>query len=192
VLEDPDVEHPDAPNPPFRVNGMPKNSGGFLPCHATDPNEIDIGCWPLPAMARIFISHSSFDPPSSARDGIASTPEADAAEEHAALALDVRDKLATALRAAKHAVLLDKQGLGLGDRWRSVLNLWIGGCDAAVVILSQKALGSTYVAYEASILSHRHSAPGSSFQLIPVFIPPVDRVQYIIFNMVHIYDYYSD
>lgn len=125
-------------------------------------------------MARIFISHSSFDPPSKARDGITSTPEADAAEDHAALALEVRDKLATALRDAKHAVLLDKQGLGLGDRWRSVLNLWIGGCDAAVVLLSQKALASTYVGYEASILSHRHSAPGSTFQLIPVFIPPVE------------------
>ena len=40
--------------------------------------------------------------------------EADAAEEHARLALEVRDKLATALRAGGHAVLLDKEGSGWG------------------------------------------------------------------------------
>ena len=123
--------------------------------------------------ARIFISHSTFDPPERAREGIASPLEADAAEEHAKLALEIRDDLAKALRNAGHAVLLDKDGLELGDRWRSVLNVWIGGCDAAVLLLSPKALKSTYVAYEASILSHRHSLPGSKFRLIPVLIRPV-------------------
>ena len=124
--------------------------------------------------ARIFISHSTHDPASKAREGIASPAEAAAAETHAELSLAIRDRLAQALRDAGHAVLLDKEGLELGDRWRSVLNLWIGGCNAAVLLLSRKALASSYVAYEASILSHRSSAPDTKFQLIPVFIPPVD------------------
>jgi hypothetical protein len=126
------------------------------------------------AQARIFISHSTYDPPSQARDGITDPLEADAAEDHARLALEVRDQLAVALRAAGHAVLLDKEGIGLGDPWRSLLNQWIGGCNAAVLLLSRRALASTYVAYEASNFSHRTSVPGSKFQLVPVFIPPVD------------------
>jgi hypothetical protein len=123
---------------------------------------------------RIFISHSTFEDPAGARVAGMSDEEQRAAEEHAKLARDVRDQLAEALRKEKdYAVLLDRDGLKLGDRWRSVLNVWIGGCDAAVLLLSHKALTSSYVAYEASILSHRQDNASRPFLLVPVFIPPV-------------------
>lgn len=109
---------------------------------------------PVSAKARIFISHS------------AKEPEARA----------LQDALVAALRAPERAerfgVLLDKVTLEPGDMWRSRINLWVGGCDAAVILLSRAALESAYVAYEASILSYRCAMKDSLF-LLPVLLEDV-------------------
>ena len=102
---------------------------------------------------RIFISHSS-------RDGDASST--------------VRDALANALRADAYPVLLDRDELVLGENWRSTLNMWMRGCDAAIVLLSERALASRFVAYEASVLTYRNDVD-DRFLLIPVFIDPVSN-----------------
>lgn len=104
---------------------------------------------------RIFISHSSKEP---------------AGEKF-------RDELAERLRAADYRVLLDKDELELSQDWRSTLNAWIGGCDAAVLLVTQAALKSSYVAYETSLLAYRHEQEKGRFQLIPVYLPPVSQEQ---------------
>ena len=101
---------------------------------------------------RVFISHS-------------------AKETHAEA---LRTALAKALNDAGYPVLLDKDELQLGVNWRATLNVWIDGCDAAVVLLSESALQSAFVAYEASILAYRKRA-NARFLLIPVFVDPVDN-----------------
>lgn len=101
---------------------------------------------------RIFISHSA--------------KEADAQE--------VRDKLKTALQAAdKYEVLLDVETLKPGDPWRNRINLWLGACDAAIVLLSEKALASHYVTYETSVLAYRSAAFDSSLLILPVLLGDV-------------------
>jgi hypothetical protein len=66
------------------------------------------------------------------------------------------------------AVLIDQENLRLGDHWRSTINTWILTCDAAVILLSEKALLSDYVFFEASVLSVRSRE--ASFRLIPVLV----------------------
>lgn len=107
---------------------------------------------PRPAMSRprVFISHSSKEP----------------------LGTEFRKALEQRLQDAGYRVLVDKD-IDLNQDWRSTLNTWIGGCDAAVVLLSDAALKSSYVAYEASLLAYRHRSPREKFLLIPVFLPPV-------------------
>lgn len=100
---------------------------------------------------RIFISHSA------------------KSEVAKALLQELKQSLCN----AGHQVLLDQDGLKLGDNWRATLNLWIGGCDAAVVLLSEHALESSFVAYETSILMYRNRIdPG--FKLFPIFIESVN------------------
>ena len=96
---------------------------------------------------RVFISHS-------ARED--------------AEALELLDALSAALE-EEFAVRVDKDHLKLGDNWRNTLNTWIGGCDAAIVLLSSKALKSAFVAYEASILTFR-----PNLTVIPVFLSGVE------------------
>jgi len=99
---------------------------------------------------RIFISHSAKD-------------EA---------ARSVRDAVAAALKTApdgRYAVLMDKVALEPGDTWRARINLWLGSCDAAVLILSPDALTSPYVGYEVSVLGYRKSGD-PSFLIIPVLV----------------------
>lgn len=88
-----------------------------------------------------------------------------------------RDELAKRLRAAGYRVLLDKDELELSQDWRPTLNAWIGGCDAAVLLVSEAALKSSYVAYEASLLAYRHEQEQGRFKLIPVYLPPVTEKQ---------------
>lgn len=109
---------------------------------------------PVPAKARIFISHS------------AKEPEAQAVQ--AALVAE----LTTPERQPRFGLLLDKVTLEPGDMWRSRINLWVGGCDAALVLLSKAALESAYVAYEVSILSYR-AAMKDSLLLIPILLEEV-------------------
>ncbi|QSQ17926.1 toll/interleukin-1 receptor domain-containing protein [Myxococcus landrumensis] len=89
----------------------------------------------------------------------------------------LRDDLARRLREARYHVLLDTDEVRLSQDWRSTLNAWIGGCDAAVLLLSAEALKSTYVAYEVSLLSYRHTSERGRFKLIPVYLPPVTMEQ---------------
>ena len=99
-------------------------------------------------MGRIFISHSSLGDP------------------YAEL---VRDTVQTQLKACGHTVLLDKARLEPGDEWRSVLYKWLGECDAAIVLLNEKALASLWVAREATILLWRR-ALGSPVRIVPVLV----------------------
>jgi hypothetical protein len=73
---------------------------------------------------------------------------------------------------ADFAVRVDKSHNRIGEDWRHTLNTWIGGCDAAIVLISSRALESSFVAYEASILGFR--AESANLRLIPVLLPPVD------------------
>lgn len=106
---------------------------------------------------RVFISHSAIDdPPASAL-----LPELQRALE------------------PDYAVLVDRD-LKPGSGWRQSLNTWMGACDASVVLLTEKALRSEFVAYEVSILTYRAKyVPDKKCKVIPVFMHPVDarRVQ---------------
>lgn len=104
---------------------------------------------------RIFISHSAKEPDSATF----------LSELSGALNKEINGE-------RQFEVLLDRDGLELGDYWRSTLNLWIGGCDAAIVLLSESALASSFVAYEASILAYRKKV-SPDFRLLPVLIKPV-------------------
>lgn len=100
-------------------------------------------------MPRVFISHSA--------KGRAEPVLAD---------------LAGALRDGGHEVLLDRSDLKPGVDWRATLNMWMGGCDAAVVLLSEDALTSPHVAYETAILGYRKDM-GQGFALVPLVLRPV-------------------
>lgn len=101
---------------------------------------------------RVFISYSSEDPESRS----------------------LRDTLAEALEAEpeRFGLLIDNRTLGPGDAWRARINLWVGGCDAAVVLLSREALKSPYVIYENSVLSYR-AGFDPSLLIIPVLLDDV-------------------
>ncbi len=94
---------------------------------------------------RVFVSHSSQD------DQAVLTAIADAIKARSNLSL-----------------LMDTELLDAGDPWRARINLWLGGCDAAVLVLSEKALESPWVVYEASVLSYRNR--GGNFLIIPVLL----------------------
>jgi hypothetical protein len=105
---------------------------------------------------RVFISHSAREPKE---------------------ANDVRTAIREMLQSKEHndryAVLMDDLSLSPGDAWRSSINLWLGTCDAAIVILSKKALLSDYVAFELSILGYRRwraHRDGREFRIIPVLV----------------------
>jgi hypothetical protein len=75
----------------------------------------------------------------------------------------------------KFAVLIDKDDLDPGVLWRQTLNTWIGSCDVAIVLLTEKALNSDYVQYETTVLRYREvSVPEHSCTVIPVLVAPVD------------------
>lgn len=103
---------------------------------------------------RVFISHS--------------------AREHQR-ANDVRQAIKCKLQGepAKYAVLMDDLRLAHGDAWRSRINLWLGACDAAVVVISPAALTSNYVAFELNILGYRRwkeHREGREFRIIPLLV----------------------
>lgn len=102
----------------------------------------------MPDRKRVFISHSAKEP---------------AAQE-------IQTALVEALKASPAIVpLMDKTDLEPGDMWRSRINLWVGGCDAAVILLSGKALTSDWVFYESALLSYRRERdPG--FLVVPVYV----------------------
>lgn len=106
------------------------------------------------AQRRVFISHS--------------------AREHQR-ANEVRQAIKSKLKAEpdQYAVLMDDDRLDPGDAWRSRINLWLGACDAAIVVISPAALTSAYVAFELNILGYRHwseQRAGREFRIIPLLV----------------------
>src|SRR5580765_8490745 len=102
---------------------------------------------------RVFISHSAADAPGGGAANVSA---------HA-----VRIAVREALKAAGFQVLIDEVELKAGDTWRARINLWLGLCDAAVLILSPAVLDRPhYVAYEANVLGYRWSVD-PTFRIIP-------------------------
>lgn len=67
-------------------------------------------------------------------------------------------------------ILVDKDGLIPGDDWNRELNLWLAECQAAIILVTKRALKrSDWVAKEAAILGWR-KALDPDFTLIPVTI----------------------
>ncbi len=67
-------------------------------------------------------------------------------------------------------ILVDRDGLIPGDDWNLELNLWLAECQAAVILVSRRALErSDWVAKEAAILGWRR-ALDPNFKLILVTI----------------------
>lgn len=95
---------------------------------------------------RVFISHAAHGDPSG---------------------LAFIDRLKAKLQ-PRFAVLVDKDDIPTGEEWRRTLNTWIGGCHAAVLLLSPRALERPWVAYEASILRFRDNC-----KVVSVFLKPV-------------------
>lgn len=94
---------------------------------------------------RIFVSHSSQEDQS------------------------VLDAIAEAIDAhADFTLLMDTEDLKPGDPWRARINLWLGSCDAAVIVLSEQALTKPWVLYETAILSYRNR--GGKFLILPVLL----------------------
>jgi TIR domain len=107
---------------------------------------------------KIFISHSS----------------------KSAFASKVRDRVFDALTAKGFEVLLDKERLEPGDRWRAKLHLWLATCDAAVILFSRDAVGtkekpgSDWVQKEATILTWRQ-ALNRKLLIVPALLGDVTR-----------------
>jgi hypothetical protein len=97
-------------------------------------------------MAKIFISHSSKADP---------------------FAGQVRQAVTAGLR--RFEVLVDMDALKPGDEWASVLYHWLAECHAAVILLNQEALRSTWVRREVNILLWRR-ALGYPLKLVPAII----------------------
>ncbi len=69
-------------------------------------------------------------------------------------------------------VLLDQNRLQGGDDWRGRIYGWMGKAHGAVLLLSEEALGSTFVPIELAILSFRRCRE-EKFPLIPVLVGDV-------------------
>src|SRR5687767_13081718 len=103
---------------------------------------------------RVFVSHSTAPEPTNEDER-----QADATLR----------SLAAALESAGYLVQLDRQGLKGGMAWRSVINGWIQTCEAAVLVISDRAMTSDFVAYEASVLGYRRQVD-AQFRLIPLHL----------------------
>jgi hypothetical protein len=74
------------------------------------------------------------------------------------------------------SILVDKDGLIPGDDWSRELNLWLAECQAAIILVTKRALErSDWVAKEAAILGWR-KALDPDFTLIPVTIEGDSKV----------------
>jgi hypothetical protein len=100
------------------------------------------------ARKRIFISHSAHRDPSA-------RPMLDAIESKIQ---------ATGL----YGILLDHTTLQPGEGWRSAINAWCGGCDAAIVLVTHDSIDADFCKYEWSILSYRRTT-SRNFQILPVY-----------------------
>lgn len=100
---------------------------------------------------KVFLSHSTKDDPGAAA---------------------MRRHLESELRARGWQVLVDEDGLRGGEEWRGVLYHWIADCDAAVVLVSDRALESAWVKREINLLLWRR-ALGSPLTIVPAELSPV-------------------
>ncbi|WP_331727886.1 toll/interleukin-1 receptor domain-containing protein [Streptomyces sp. NBC_01176] len=75
--------------------------------------------------------------------------------------------LSAQLRECGHEVLIDRDGLKPGAEWRTELYRWLATCDAAVLVLSAKALASRWVQREIDILMWRRGL-GCHLEVVPV------------------------
>lgn len=101
---------------------------------------------------KVFVSHSAKEP--NARDFCC--------------------QLESHLTERNFSVLFDKN-LQTGQAWRSVLDEWIWRCDAAVIVLSEAALESYYVQYEATLLRQRWKSSDGDFKLVIVWTPGIQK-----------------
>ncbi|MEU6918971.1 toll/interleukin-1 receptor domain-containing protein [Streptomyces olindensis] len=86
-----------------------------------------------------------------------------------AFATAVLEKIEEGLRGRTHTPLVDQSGIEPGDEWRPQLVDWLARCDAAVVLLNQAALDSTWVRREVNILMWRR-ALGAPLLVVPVLL----------------------
>jgi hypothetical protein len=99
---------------------------------------------------KVFLSHSTKGDPAAAA---------------------MRTRLESELTARGWHVLVDEDGLRGGEEWRGVLYHWIADCDAAVVLMSDKALASAWVRREINLLLWRR-ALGSPLTIVPAELSP--------------------
>ena len=110
---------------------------------------------------RIFISHSTSNDDA---DGCKRLDDVEAAltgPEHAP---------------SGHEVLVDRKRLIAGTPWRPQLHEWMATCHAALVLLTPKALESSWVLTEATVLAHR-AALDDQFLLFPALLDGLTRDQ---------------
>jgi hypothetical protein len=74
-------------------------------------------------------------------------------------------------------VLLDKENLLIGEKWRAVNREWVLNCDAAIILLSEAATRSDYVKQEVTLLQERGQAHPNRLMLLPVGFPGVTEEQ---------------
>jgi hypothetical protein len=96
---------------------------------------------------KVFISHSAKEPE----------------------ARQLCETLAARLAQGGFEVLWDAT-LQTSQSWRGVIDEWIWRCDTAVLVLSDAATQSRYVAYEAALLRQRWR---NQFPFVPVWCPGV-------------------
>lgn len=82
-------------------------------------------------------------------------------------ATNLRNEVFRRLKAKGHEVLLDLDGLKPGAQWRTELYEWLATCEAAVLLLTQKALASRWVQREIDILTWRR-ALGCHLEVVPI------------------------
>ncbi|MFE7649905.1 toll/interleukin-1 receptor domain-containing protein [Streptomyces phaeoluteigriseus] len=86
-----------------------------------------------------------------------------------AFAMDVLQKIEQELAAKGHTPLVDQSAIPPGQEWRAEVVDWLARCDAAVVLLNEKALKSSWVRREVNILMWRR-ALGAPLLVIPVLL----------------------
>ena len=93
-------------------------------------------------------------------------------------AISLVDRLRDELPKHSFYPVVDRDELEHGKPWRNRINTWTEWCHGSVVLLSTKALASTFVAYEVTLLSGRYRR-NRDFLVQPVFLPGVhfDAVQ---------------
>lgn len=87
-------------------------------------------------------------------------------------ALGVLKKITSQLKRDGFDVWWDEERLQGGDNWRQEINMWLGLCDCAVILFSEKALASHWVLKEATNLIWRRSLD-DNFVVLPVLLKDV-------------------